>query len=64
MWASRSHVRVVPGAPVDESRWWRGNRGFSIIAGIGLEEENTLIEKILDIQPASIPPCTTPEVSG
>jgi SAM-dependent methyltransferase len=38
-------------ASIYESRWWRGNRGFSLVAGISLEEEKSLIERILAIQP-------------
>lgn len=36
-------------ASIYESRWWRGSKGFSLLAGISLEEESSLIERILAI---------------
>lgn len=37
-------------ASIYESRWWRGHRGFSLLAGVTLEQESSLIEEILDIR--------------
>ena len=37
-------------ASIYESRWWRGSRSFSRLAGIRLEEEISLIGKILEIR--------------